>query len=108
MTLREIVKTGSATRKHYNVSQPTFSSNYFPMPTTQKTPGRGQYVPVGVTNMTSRKTAIVDVATITLDKKSITISDMGWTREQAIAIRGLFSFVAEDWDDPEMDIYNVL
>jgi hypothetical protein len=40
--------------------------------------------------------------------KRITIADLGWTREQAIAIRGLYGSIAEDWDDPAMDIYDEL
>jgi|GEM_PF-4513576 len=41
-------------------------------------------------------------------KKSLTIDDLGWTKEQAIAVRGLFGSFAEDWDDPAMDVYNDL
>ena len=40
------------------------------------------------------------------DKSGLTIDDMGWTVEYALSIRALFASVLEDWDDPEMDIYN--
>lgn len=41
-------------------------------------------------------------------KKLLTIHDLGWTKEQAAEVRALFACIAEDWDDPEMDIYNDL
>jgi hypothetical protein len=37
---------------------------------------------------------------------TLTIEDLGWTREQALAARGLFACMAEDWDDPAMDVYD--
>lgn len=36
----------------------------------------------------------------------LTIDDLGWTREQAIAIRAMYGSIAEDWDDPSMDAYD--
>jgi len=41
-------------------------------------------------------------------KKSLTIDDLGWTKEQAMAIRGMFGSIAADWDDPSMDVYDDL
>ena len=38
--------------------------------------------------------------------KPLTIADLGWTREEALAIRAKLSSFAEDWDDPSMDVYN--
>lgn len=38
--------------------------------------------------------------------KPLSISDLGWTREQALMIRGQLAAFAEDWDDPSMDIYD--
>lgn len=40
--------------------------------------------------------------------KQLTIDDLGWTREQAAAIRLMFGSIAEDWDDPDMEIYDEL
>lgn len=40
--------------------------------------------------------------------RRLTITDLGWTREQAAVVRGLFSAIAEDWDDPAMDVYDDL
>ncbi len=42
------------------------------------------------------------------DKPNLTIDDMGWTIEYALSIRAKFASVLEDWDDPEMDIYNAI
>lgn len=41
-------------------------------------------------------------------RKPLTIDDLGWTREQAAIIRGLFGAIADDWDDPSMDVYDDL
>ncbi len=35
-------------------------------------------------------------------------SVFGWTREEARSIRARLSAWAEDWDDPAMDVYNLL
>lgn len=37
----------------------------------------------------------------------IRTSELGWTEEQATAIRRGFSSWTEDWDDPALDAYNV-
>ncbi len=29
-----------------------------------------------------------------------------FTRDELIAIRGIFQFMADDWDDPAMDVYD--
>lgn len=42
------------------------------------------------------------------DKPSLTIDDMGWTVEYALSIRAKFASVLEDWNNPEMDIYNAI
>lgn len=39
-------------------------------------------------------------------KKHPTLDDLGWTLEEAAGLRILFGSIAEDWDDPDMDIYN--
>lgn len=39
---------------------------------------------------------------------TLTIDDLGWTREKAAEVRGALSAFAEDWDDPKMDAYNDL
>lgn len=36
----------------------------------------------------------------------LSIRDLGWTREQAKAVRAKLSSFAQDWDDPHMDVYN--
>lgn len=41
-------------------------------------------------------------------KRPLTIHDLGWTREEAAATRGVFGAVADDWDDPLMDVYDAL
>ena len=38
--------------------------------------------------------------------RNLTIDDLGWTREQALAIRAELNSFAEDWDDPKLDVYN--
>ncbi len=37
-----------------------------------------------------------------------TIHDLGWTREQAEHMRTRLASFAEDWDSPEMDVYDTL
>ena len=41
-------------------------------------------------------------------RKPLTIDDLGWTREEAAAVRALFGAMADDWDDPGMDAYDDL
>jgi hypothetical protein len=36
------------------------------------------------------------------------ISELGWTAEQAAAMRHRFAAFADDWDDPDMDVYDAL
>ena len=36
----------------------------------------------------------------------LSLRDLGWTREQAKAVRAKLSSFAEDWDDPRMDVYD--
>lgn len=38
----------------------------------------------------------------------LTIADLGWTPEQAAAIRAQLAAFADDWDDPAMDVYDEL
>lgn len=38
----------------------------------------------------------------------LAIDDLGWTREYAAAVRLMFGAIADDWDDPEMDVYDHL
>lgn len=50
-----------------------------------------------------------EALTISRQRRSLlTISDLGWTRDQALAIRGQLASFAEDWDDPAMDVYDEL
>jgi hypothetical protein len=37
-----------------------------------------------------------------------TIHDLGWSTEQAARVRAQLSSFADDWDSPEMNIYNDL
>ncbi len=39
-------------------------------------------------------------------KTSLTISDLGWTEEQAAEIHGLLAAFAPDWEDPSMDVFD--
>lgn len=41
-------------------------------------------------------------------RHKLSLQNLGWDIQQAQKIRALFAPVAEDWDDPEMDIYNDL
>ena len=36
------------------------------------------------------------------------ISELGWTAEQAAALRHKMAAFAQDWDDPAMDVYDAL
>jgi len=40
------------------------------------------------------------------NSKILTIGDLGWTREEATYVRGMFGSFAEDWDDPSMNVYD--
>ncbi len=42
-----------------------------------------------------------------LDTKQIDLRERGIDKEQAAKLRGKFSAIAEDWERPEMDIYDV-
>jgi len=37
---------------------------------------------------------------------SVPISELGWTKEQAVEARARLSAFAPFWDDPSMDVYN--
>lgn len=39
-------------------------------------------------------------------KKGLTLEEAGLTHEQALQSRMLFAAIAEDWDDPSMDVYD--
>jgi len=47
-----------------------------------------------------------NVRTIEEARKPLSIDDLGWTQERAAQVRARLSSFAEDWDDPEMDIYD--
>lgn len=47
-----------------------------------------------------------NVRTVEETRKALSIDDLGWTREHAAQVRARLSAFAEDWDDPEMDIYD--
>lgn len=47
-----------------------------------------------------------EIRTIGSGVQPLTISDLGWTREQARDVRARLATFAADWDDPSMDIYN--
>ena len=47
-----------------------------------------------------------NVRTVEEARKPLSIADLGWTQEHAAHVRARLSSFAEDWDDPEMDIYN--
>jgi len=38
--------------------------------------------------------------------KKLTIRHLGWTKEEAMKVRGQMATFAADWDDPAMDIYD--
>ena len=42
-----------------------------------------------------------------LETRLIDLQERGISREQAAEIRGKFDSIAEDWNRPEMDIYDV-
>ena len=37
-----------------------------------------------------------------------TIDDLGWSQAKAAVVREQLASFVEDWDDPRMDIYNIL
>lgn len=37
---------------------------------------------------------------------SLDMGSLGYTRAEALELRAILSGMAEDWDDPEMDVYN--
>jgi len=39
-------------------------------------------------------------------KNTLTIRDLGWTRDRAKEVRAKLVTFAADWDDPNMDVYN--
>ncbi len=45
---------------------------------------------------------------ITSQTKKLLLSDLGWTREQIIETRSRLKSFEEDWNRPEMDIYDEL
>lgn len=47
-----------------------------------------------------------NVRTVEEARKPLSIDALGWTRERAAQVRARLSSFAEDWDDPEMDIYD--
>jgi hypothetical protein len=42
-----------------------------------------------------------------LETKQINLQERGINKEQAAELRNKFSAIAEDWNRPEMDIYDV-
>jgi hypothetical protein len=42
------------------------------------------------------------------DRPHLLVADLGWTRDEAAAVRAQFGSFAEDWDAPEMDAYDAL
>jgi len=51
----------------------------------------------------------VTVAIAVSDRPSrLLVSDLGWSREQAAAIRAQLAPFEEGWDSPEMDAYDAL
>jgi uncharacterized protein (DUF433 family) len=50
--------------------------------------------------------AALDYAGRTVDPGMRTVDEPGWSREQAASIRHQLIAFAEDWDDPEMDVYD--
>jgi hypothetical protein len=42
-----------------------------------------------------------------LDTKEINLAERGISQERAAELRAMFSTIAEDWNRPEMDIYDV-
>lgn len=43
-----------------------------------------------------------------LSTSGLTIRDLGWTHEQAEHVRARLASFAEDWDAPEMDVYDTV
>lgn len=42
-----------------------------------------------------------------LNTRYIDLQELGISKEEAAALRGKFDTIAEDWERPEMDIYDV-
>ena len=42
-----------------------------------------------------------------LNTRQIDLKERGISKEEAVALRGKFDTIAEDWERPEMDIYDV-
>jgi len=59
-----------------------------------KTPRRGKATPRGKKQESAPKIS------------GLTLRDLGWSREQAKAVRAKLSSFAVDWDDTRMDVYN--
>jgi hypothetical protein len=45
---------------------------------------------------------------VTTPKRELTPADLGWSPKKAAHMRMIFGAIAEDWDDPEMDVYDDL
>ncbi len=39
------------------------------------------------------------------DSNSLNMGELGYTRAESLKLRAIFDSMAEDWDDPEMDVY---
>lgn len=52
-------------------------------------------------------TLMRETSTLEQAGRGIRTSDLGWSPQQAVAIRQGLSSWAEDWDDPALDAYNV-
>ncbi len=40
--------------------------------------------------------------------RPLTIDDLGWSQAKAAVVRKQLASFVEDWDDPRLDVYNVL
>jgi hypothetical protein len=40
--------------------------------------------------------------------RPLTIDDLGWSQAKAAVVREQLASFVEDWDDPRLDVYNVL
>ena len=54
------------------------------------------------TNITESKVLVTF-----LETKQINLQERGINKEQAAELRSKFSAIAEDWNRPEMDVYDV-
>jgi hypothetical protein len=48
----------------------------------------------------------IDLIDAARKMKKLTIRNLGWTKEEAMKVRGQMATFAADWDDPAMDIYD--